>query len=134
MILPAGVFRDEFFSMWQKADSHAGQIRIPGECFGPAGGEVLAVDGPSAHPSADSAVAGHAEPRGSSRMWGAFRSGTAPGRHRQVIFAERSPASYLSGINRLRGSPFYTHAGCVRCLSLARRALVHNKHDCPKSW
>ncbi|MBK9978442.1 MAG: CocE/NonD family hydrolase [Gemmatimonadetes bacterium] len=98
-IYPGGVFRDDFFTQWQRLtkglDSGArftwGPLRFDG---------VAPVDGPDGRLLRDSAIAAHRVNRDMLEMWrGVPYRNSRDSISRKPIHQERGPATYLAQIN-----------------------------------
>lgn len=110
MIYPGGIFRDDFFTMWQKLTGQLdrsavfdwGAMRFQG---------VAPVDGPDGRMLRDSAIAGHAINRDMYEMWsGVPHRNSLDPKTGTPIHLERGPATYLDAMNR-SGVAVYTLAG-----------------------
>jgi putative CocE/NonD family hydrolase len=110
MIYPGGVFRDDFFTSWQRLTQQLdasvpfvwNQLRFQG---------VAPVDGPNGMLVRDSAIAGHRANRDMYEMWSGVRyRNSRDSRTGQPIHLERGPATYLADINR-SGVAVYGLAG-----------------------
>ncbi len=109
-IHPGGVFRDDFFTKWQfltrsldtATDFTWGPLHFSG---------VAPVDGPAGRAQRDSAIRGHSVNRDMLSMWRdvPFRDSRDRVSGEQIL-VERSPSTYLSGINK-SGVAIYGLAG-----------------------
>ena len=99
MIYPGGIFRDDFFTQWQKL-THMLDNSIPGAWFRLTAAQVQPVDGPAGPARRDSAIAAHGPNRDVFEMWSGvpFRNSIDPKTGKQ-IHLERSPATYIDAIN-----------------------------------